>query len=41
MDDRNYEIFSAILPLLLQPPPRMGLVIQHDFTSRERGRRQR
>ena len=41
MNDTNHEMFSVILPLLLQPPPQIGLVIQHEFISRrERRRRQ-
>ena len=39
MDDTNHEMFSVILPLLLQPPPQIGLVIQHDFISRRKRRR--
>ena len=40
MNDTNHEMFWAVLPLLLQPPPQIGLVIQHVFISR-RGRRRR
>ena len=41
INDTNHEMFSVILPLLLQPPPQRGLIIQHDFISRrERRRRQ-
>ena len=41
MDDTNHEMFSVILLLLLQPPPQIGLEVQHEFISRrERRRRQ-
>ena len=41
MDVTFHEMFLVILPLLLQPPPQTGLVIQYDVISRrERRRRQ-
>ena len=33
-------MFPVILPLLLQPPPQTGLVIQHDFISKRVRRQQ-
>ena len=40
MDDTNHELFSEIVPLLLQPPPQLCLVILHFILIRERRRRQ-